>query len=43
MRSAKKETAKLDLIDASHFIWEDAADTYAALVTNWWSGGYREV
>ena len=32
--------SKLDLIDARHFIWEDAADTYAALVTSWWAGGY---
>jgi pimeloyl-ACP methyl ester carboxylesterase len=35
--------SKLDLIDALHFIWEDAADEYAALVTSWWAGGYREV
>jgi pimeloyl-ACP methyl ester carboxylesterase len=32
--------SKLDIIDAGHFTWEDAADTYAALVTTWWSGGY---
>jgi pimeloyl-ACP methyl ester carboxylesterase len=32
--------SKLDFIDALHFIWEDAADEYAALVTNWWAGGY---
>jgi pimeloyl-ACP methyl ester carboxylesterase len=32
--------SKLDLIDAGHFIWEDAADQYAALVTAWWAGGY---
>ncbi len=32
--------SKLDLIDAGHFVWEDAADEYAALVTSWWSGGY---
>jgi pimeloyl-ACP methyl ester carboxylesterase len=30
----------LNFIDAGHFIWEDAADTYAALVTSWWAGGY---
>jgi pimeloyl-ACP methyl ester carboxylesterase len=34
--------SKLEIIDAGHFIWEDAADTYAALVTSWWDGGYRE-
>jgi pimeloyl-ACP methyl ester carboxylesterase len=32
--------SQLEIIDAGHFIWEDSADTYAALVTNWWSGGY---
>jgi pimeloyl-ACP methyl ester carboxylesterase len=31
---------KLDVIDAGHFTWEDAADDYAALVTSWWDGGY---
>jgi pimeloyl-ACP methyl ester carboxylesterase len=35
--------SKLDLIDAGHFIWEDAADQYAALVTSWWAGGYSAV
>ena len=35
--------SKLDLIDAGHFIWEDAADQYAALVRSWWAGGYQEV
>jgi pimeloyl-ACP methyl ester carboxylesterase len=32
--------SKLDVIDAGHFTWEDGADDYAALVTDWWSGGY---
>jgi pimeloyl-ACP methyl ester carboxylesterase len=32
--------SKLDFIDAGHFVWEDAADEYAALVTAWWAGGY---
>jgi pimeloyl-ACP methyl ester carboxylesterase len=32
--------SKLDIVDAGHFIWEDAADDYAELVTNWWDGGY---
>jgi pimeloyl-ACP methyl ester carboxylesterase len=26
----------LDVLDAGHFTWEDAADEYAALVTSWW-------
>jgi pimeloyl-ACP methyl ester carboxylesterase len=30
--------ATLDILDAGHFTWEDAADEYAALVTSWWSG-----
>lgn len=33
--------SRLELIDALHFIWEDAADTYAAQVTEWWAGGYK--
>jgi pimeloyl-ACP methyl ester carboxylesterase len=33
--------SKLDIVDAGHFTWEDAADEYAALVTSWWSGGYE--
>jgi pimeloyl-ACP methyl ester carboxylesterase len=30
--------SKLDVIDAGHFTWEDAAADYAALVTGWWRG-----
>ena len=30
-------SSKLDVLDAGHFTWEDAADEYAALVTRWWS------
>jgi pimeloyl-ACP methyl ester carboxylesterase len=32
--------SKLDLIDAGHFTWEDAATDYAKLVTSWWADGY---
>jgi pimeloyl-ACP methyl ester carboxylesterase len=32
--------SNLDLIDAGHFTWEDAADEYARIVTGWWAGGY---
>jgi pimeloyl-ACP methyl ester carboxylesterase len=28
--------SSLDVIDAAHFTWEDAAAEYAALVTSWW-------
>jgi pimeloyl-ACP methyl ester carboxylesterase len=31
----------LDIIDAGHFAWEDAAADYAALITSWWAGGYE--
>jgi pimeloyl-ACP methyl ester carboxylesterase len=29
--------SKLDILDAAHFTWEDAADQYADLVAGWWS------
>jgi pimeloyl-ACP methyl ester carboxylesterase len=29
----------LEIIDAGHFTWEDAAVEYAALVASWWAGG----
>lgn len=35
--------SKLDVIDAGHFAWEEAPDTYADLVTAWWAGGCRAV
>ena len=31
----------LDIIDAGHFVWEDAAADYAAVITSWWAGGYK--
>ena len=34
--------SKLDLLDAGHFTWEDAAEEYAEIVTRWWAGGYAE-
>jgi hypothetical protein len=30
----------VDIIEAGHFTWDDAADEYAALVTSWCGGGY---
>jgi pimeloyl-ACP methyl ester carboxylesterase len=35
--------SKLDILDAGHFTWEDAADEYAALVRRWWDGGYAVI
>ncbi|WP_327232610.1 alpha/beta hydrolase [Streptomyces sp. NBC_01317] len=37
---ARLPHSKLDIVDAGHFTWEDAADAYAAIVTAWWDGGY---
>jgi len=33
---------KLDVIDASHWTWEDGNDEFAGLVTAFWRGGYVE-
>ena len=33
----------LDIIDAGHFVWEDAAADYAARITGWWAGGYKSI
>ena len=38
---ARLPHSELHLIDAGHFIWEDAADEYASLVKSWWAEGYR--
>jgi len=35
--------SKLAIIERGHFLWEDAADEYAALVSAWWDGGYAAV
>lgn len=32
--------SKLDMLDAGHFVWEEAADEYVAIVSAWVSGGY---
>jgi pimeloyl-ACP methyl ester carboxylesterase len=32
--------SRLEVIDAGHFTWEDAAAEYAELVTSWWDGGH---
>jgi pimeloyl-ACP methyl ester carboxylesterase len=33
--------SRLETIDSGHFIWEEAHDRYAALLTEWWDGGYK--
>jgi pimeloyl-ACP methyl ester carboxylesterase len=32
---------KWDKIDAGHFAWADAADEYATLIIDWWTGGFE--
>jgi pimeloyl-ACP methyl ester carboxylesterase len=32
---------KLDLLDAAHYPWEDAADQYAAIISAWVKDGYQ--
>jgi pimeloyl-ACP methyl ester carboxylesterase len=32
--------SRLDILDAGHFVWEEAPSEYAAIVTRWWDGGY---
>jgi pimeloyl-ACP methyl ester carboxylesterase len=39
---ARLPKSKLEIIDAGHFIWEDAADTYADLVVSWWAEGHAK-
>ena len=33
--------SELRVIDAGHFVWEDVADDYAALVNQWWAAGFK--
>jgi pimeloyl-ACP methyl ester carboxylesterase len=35
--------SRLEILDAGHYTWEDAADEYAAVVSSWWSGGYSKL
>jgi pimeloyl-ACP methyl ester carboxylesterase len=32
--------SKLHFVDANHFAYEDRPEVYAALILDWWSGGY---
>lgn len=33
--------SELRVVDASHFVWEDAADQYATLLNLWWADGFK--
>ncbi len=37
---ARLPASEIAFVDSGHFTWEDAADEYAALVADWWDGGY---
>lgn len=37
---ARLPNSRLDVLDAGHFVWEEAPDQYAALVIAWITGGY---
>ena len=38
---ARLPNSKLDLLDTGHYAWEDVADQYAAIISAWVKGGYR--
>ncbi|MGW0210989.1 alpha/beta fold hydrolase [Streptomyces sp. NPDC003233] len=29
--------SKLDIVDAGHWVWEEAPEEYAGILNNWWS------
>jgi pimeloyl-ACP methyl ester carboxylesterase len=33
--------SRLDVVDAGHFTWEDAADEYTTLLGAWWAEGFK--
>ncbi|MBB4252098.1 alpha/beta fold hydrolase [Rhizobium sp. BK008] len=33
---------RAEVIEAGHFVWEDAAETYGKLISEWITGSYRE-
>jgi pimeloyl-ACP methyl ester carboxylesterase len=37
---ARLPYSELCVVDAGHFIWEEAATRYANLVNEWWAGGF---
>jgi len=39
---ARLPHSDLRIVDAGHFVWEDAADEYAALVSAWWADGFKK-
>ena len=37
---ARLPRSRLDVLDAGHFVWEEASGGYAELVVSWWRGGH---
>jgi pimeloyl-ACP methyl ester carboxylesterase len=35
--------SRLVIVDAGHFVWEEAAGEYASIIADWVTGGYRTV
>ena len=40
---ARLPNSKLDRLDTAHSAWEDVADQYAAIISAWVMGGYRNI
>jgi pimeloyl-ACP methyl ester carboxylesterase len=40
--SERLPRSRLDVVDAGHFVWEEAAAEYAAIVESWVAGGFRD-
>jgi pimeloyl-ACP methyl ester carboxylesterase len=40
--AARLPRSRLVIVEAGHFVWEEAADDYASLIADWVSGGFRE-
>ena len=38
---ARLPNSRHAIVDAGHFVWEEAADEYASMVLDWATGGYR--
>jgi len=39
---AKLPNCRLTVVDAGHFVWEEAAGEYESIVVDWATGGYRD-
>ena len=37
---ARLPNSRLEVLDAGHFVWEETAGAYGAIITAWVNGGY---